>query len=203
MSRSYGDPPQIKKQFDSKDDEIEYLVDQAIYWFWKPDILQARDYAEQLARLLDETEKDEVSHSEEWAAVWEARGNTSEAIRCADISITRSKTMLLACDESDRRSEWFHDEVRSLQEALYLQACRHVRLGDRTKAKQRMIEASELARFGPRLDEDEEELLRELASDVVDNAWRPARSENGERGKGHWNKEAKGSAPPDNALGGM
>jgi hypothetical protein len=165
MKQNYGDPPTVKEVFASTEEKIEYLASQATYWFWKPNYTSARDYAERLAELLKD-QKDPERYIEEWVAIWEARGNIEEAMRYADITITQEKLRWTSYEDADRHTDWFRDDVKSLQDALFLQANRAVRLGKREKAKKYMIEAAELAkRFGLPLDEDGEALLHQLAPD--------------------------------------
>jgi hypothetical protein len=171
MRDDYGNPPSYKDVFDSKDEEIDYLASQATYWFWssEDDLPKARYYAERLAKLIDDHNLEYSSrNSEEWALVWDARGNVREAIRYADMTINKYKADLVHCDESDHDKVWFREDMRSLQDALFLQADRHLRLRDRENAKQRMIEAAELSKqYGVPLDDDELALLKDLAPDYL------------------------------------
>jgi hypothetical protein len=156
----------VKVVFASAEEEIEYLASQTTYWFWKPNYTRARKYGERLAELLND-QKNPEKYSEEWVAVWEARGNIEEAIRSADVTITQEKLRWTRYEDADRSTDWFRDDVKSLQDALFLQADRCVRVGKLEKAKTNMIEATQLARqFGLPLDEDSQALLQKLVPDI-------------------------------------
>jgi hypothetical protein len=69
--------------------------------------------------------------------------------------------------DTSRTEKGFRDDVDSLQDGLFLQADRYVRVGDRKGAKKCMIEAHRLStEHGVRLDKPLRDLLKDLAPDL-------------------------------------
>jgi hypothetical protein len=146
-------------------EEREHLCSRAIHWYWESRPARARHCAERLARLLGEpaSTKDEIRYAPHWIAIWQARGNSYEAIRIGEMDLETRRAALGEDDTADFASKWVREEIRYLQIALYLQADRYIRVADREHAKERMLEASQLAeRYGIELDAQERELLRDL-----------------------------------------
>jgi hypothetical protein len=170
MASSSEEPPAQRDTFDSQEDEIEYLAKQLVYWFWRPKRRRAKAYAERLASLLgDPTPERVMEYSEHWISIWEARGNTQEAIRIANATLDGDKAELEDAASEHRHKNWFAEDARCLQVGLFLQADRHLRLGDRARARQRMLEAKELAdKYGVEMDAQERTLLTDLLSSSDD-----------------------------------
>jgi hypothetical protein len=164
MSKSRSTPPARRLSFTGRDDEIDYLGEQLVYWFWRPHKSRAMYYAERLATLLDDSSSDSVMrYCEEWIVIWEVRGNTHKALNLASLKIEQLRKELEAAQVEHRRRSWFVDDIRTLQDALFLQAERHLRLGDRASAIELLTEASALAeRFGIELDAQAPTLLADL-----------------------------------------
>jgi hypothetical protein len=166
MKSSDDNPPPIKTTFASREEEIGYLVENVVFWLWAPNKQRAVEFAEQLAVLLGEPNHMGAERfSEEWAAVFDARGDAEQAIRFADVTIQKLRADLDEFGAANYKdTEWYREDAKDLLDALYLQSLRYLRIGRRQAAKERMNDASETSlRFGLQLDEDQLALIDELA----------------------------------------
>jgi len=164
MGRPSPARPAQRTEFHSKDDKREYVCAHLLYWFWRPNRRRATYYADRLAKLLGSPTKECLyRYCHYWILIYDTRGDTSEAIRLANLELEEERQELFADKTQNASCGTFLDDVRGLQEGLFLQADRYLRIGDRARAKETMREATDLAeRYGVELDAQERALLADL-----------------------------------------
>src|SRR5262245_51389622 len=113
---AYGKPPPIRRTFGSREAEIDYLVSHALYWLHKPERRKAWRYAERLAKILGKPTPESLRrYSEQWVVIFEARGNTLAAIRCAKIGINMLEQTWVNDYMASPRTKEFVEDVRMLE----------------------------------------------------------------------------------------
>jgi hypothetical protein len=123
----------------------------------------ARAVAEDLAKLLgDPTDEPSFPHSCAWVAIHEARDDLGGAIRIEDAALARHRRDMKLRDY-DKYPHALGEDVEHLQDSLYFQAERHIKLGQRNEAMVRLTEIYILAdKYGVKPDEDVDALLEEV-----------------------------------------
>ncbi len=144
-------------------DEINKMTGKLVDYLLDSKSEQARQLATRLSELLGLPTDESIStFTHAWIAIFEARGDLSEASRIQGRDIARTRVEIESGDY-DRFPELLPGEITYLQHSLYFQAERYHRLDDRDSAIECLVEIFDLGkRHGIVPSEDVEALYCKL-----------------------------------------
>lgn len=151
---------------DERDELIERLSAELGRCYYGGDRDGAARLADQLADVLGNSSPLKMDrYIQSWIQIWEARGDLNEAIRLANIDITRKRSEIEAGD-FDPYPQLLQEEIEYLQDNLYMQAGRYDEIGNVGAAIECLRENLLLAsRFGREPDPDVVSLLGSLTAE--------------------------------------